>query len=68
MFAARTRPCLLFQIKRCSAPCVGRLEENAYAELVREAEDFLFMPGRVMAPIIQAEEQAAQRPVFAPAS
>ncbi len=41
VFAARTRPCLLFQIKRCSAPCVGRLDETAYGELVRETEDFL---------------------------
>ena len=41
VFAARTRPCLLFQIKRCSAPCVGRLDEAAYGELVRETEDFL---------------------------
>ena len=41
VFAARTRPCLLFQIKRCSAPCVGRLDEAAYGVLVRETEDFL---------------------------
>ena len=41
VFAARTRPCLLFQIKRCSAPCVGRVDENAYRELVVETEDFL---------------------------
>ena len=41
VFAARTRPCLLFQIKRCCAPCVGRVDEPAYGELVREAEDFL---------------------------
>ncbi|HUH83169.1 MAG TPA: excinuclease ABC subunit UvrC [Stellaceae bacterium] len=55
IFASRTRPCLLYQIKRCSAPCVGRIDKPGYDHLVEEAKGFL--TGRSK----EVQEQLAQR-------
>jgi len=41
VYESRTRPCLLYQIKRCSAPCTGEVSRPDYDELVREAKAFL---------------------------
>ncbi len=41
VYSARKRPCMLHQIKRCSAPCVGLIEHDEYVELANQASDFL---------------------------
>lgn len=41
VFESRTRPCLLYQIKRCSGPCTHEISDEGYGELVRQAKDFL---------------------------
>ncbi|MCE8469222.1 excinuclease ABC subunit UvrC [Rhodovulum sulfidophilum] len=59
MFESRTRPCLLYQIKRCSGPCVGRISEAGYAAAVRDAEDFLKGKSSGLQEALAAEMQAA---------
>jgi excinuclease ABC subunit C len=54
-FANRTRPCLLYQIKRCSAPCTGEISGQNYAKLVREARDFLSGKSRAVRDLLANE-------------
>jgi len=59
VFESRTRPCLLFQIKRCSAPCTQRIDGPGYAELVREAEEFLTGKSRAVQDHLAKDMNAA---------
>ncbi|TPN31160.1 excinuclease ABC subunit UvrC [Mesorhizobium sp. B1-1-6] len=57
----RTRPCLLYQIKRCAGPCTGEISHSDYAELVAEAKDFLSgRSQKVKTEISAAMQQASQ--------
>jgi excinuclease ABC subunit C len=57
----RTRPCLLYQIKRCAGPCTGEISHVEYAELVSEAKDFLSgRSQKVKTEISAAMQQASQ--------
>jgi excinuclease ABC subunit C len=58
-FEARTRPCLLFQIKRCSGPCTDEIDYAEYAELVREANAFLSGRSRNVKEALAAEMEKA---------
>ena len=59
IFAARTRPCLQYQIRRCAGPCVGRIEPEAYGELVAEAKKFLSGRSREVQDTLSRRMEAA---------
>ena len=60
-YANRTRPCLLYQIKRCAAPCVNYIEPQAYDELAKEAEAFLNGKSQVVkSELAKQMEEAAE--------
>ena len=58
VFTNRTRPCLLYQIKRCSGPCVGLIGPQAYADDVRRAADFLRGDTQAVLADLQAQMMA----------
>src|SRR5437764_8763838 len=59
VYESRTRPCLLHQIKRCSAPCTGEISHTDYVELVREAKSFLSGKSRVVKEELAGEMERA---------
>jgi excinuclease ABC subunit C len=58
-FESRTRPCLLYQIKRCSGPCTREIEFAEYSELVREANAFLSGKSQAVKDELAAEMEKA---------
>jgi excinuclease ABC subunit C len=58
-FESRTRPCLLYQIRRCSGPCTGEIDFPGYTELVREATDFLSGRSRAVKQQLASEMEKA---------
>jgi excinuclease ABC subunit C len=62
VYENRTRPCLLYQIKRCSAPCTGIIAQENYSELVKEAEAFLNGKSKtVKADLARLMEEASEK-------
>jgi excinuclease ABC subunit C len=59
VYESRTRPCLLYQIKRCSAPCTGEISNGDYSELVREAKAFLSGKSRAIKEELAADMDRA---------
>ena len=58
-FESRTRPCLLYQIRRCSGPCTREIDFPGYTELVREANDFLSGRSHAVKQLLAGEMEKA---------
>jgi excinuclease ABC subunit C len=58
-FESRTRPCLLYQIRRCAGPCTREIDFGGYSELVREATDFLSGRSDAVKQLLAAEMEKA---------
>jgi len=59
VYAGRTRPCMLYQIKRCAGPCTGEISLPDYAQLNRDASDFLSGRSQILQKRLQAQMQKA---------
>ncbi|MCF6221710.1 MAG: excinuclease ABC subunit UvrC, partial [Robiginitomaculum sp.] len=59
VYAGRTRPCMLHQIKRCAAPCTGEISLHDYAQLNQDASDFLSGRSQALQKRLQARMQKA---------
>lgn len=59
VYAGRTRPCMLHQIKRCAGPCTGEISLSDYAQLNRDASDFLSGRSQILQKRLQASMQKA---------
>ena len=61
VYEARTRPCMLHQIKRCSAPCTGEITIPEYEHLIKDAEDFLRGKSDALRTRLESQMQAASK-------
>ena len=61
VFRNRDRPCILYQIKRCSGPCVGHIDENQYLKTVAEAIDFISGKSRKIQKTLSKDMEQASK-------
>jgi len=61
VYASRSRPCMLYQIKRCAAPCTGEISLKDYAQLNRDASDFLSGRSQILQKRLQSRMENASK-------